>query len=86
MVTIASFLGMVPEVGSLLNGLVYILWPNDQQDVWDQIKDQVQQLIDQDLTELTSNLENQTLQGLKNDIGDYQDAIVTKDPPNILAT
>ena len=83
MVTIASFLGMVPEVGSLLNGLVYILWPSDQQDVWDQIKDQVQQLIDQDLTELIKNLENQTLQGLKNDIGDYEDAIATQDSSNI---
>lgn len=82
---IASALGMVPEVGSLLSGLVYILWPSDQEDVWDEIKGQVQHLIDQDLTELVKNLEYQTLQGLKNDIGDYQDAIATQDPSNISA-
>lgn len=80
---IASALGMVPEVGSLLSGLVYILWPSDQEDVWDQIKDQVQALVQQDLTQLVENLEAQTLQGLKGSIQEYQDAITTKDPSNI---
>ena len=80
---IASALGMVPEVGSLLSGLVYILWPSDQEDVWDQIKDQVQQLVQQDLTQLVENLEAQTLNGLKGSIQDYQDAITTNDPSNI---
>lgn len=80
---IASTLGLVPEVGSLLSGLVYILWPSDQNDVWDDIKGQVQQLIDQDLTQLVHNLEAQTLQGLKSSIQDYQDALTTNDPSNI---
>ena len=80
---IASALGMVPEVGSLLSGLVYILWPSDQNDVWDDIKGQVQQLIDQNLTQLVQNLETQTLQGLKSSIQDYQDALTTNDPSNI---
>lgn len=80
---IASALGMVPEVGSLLSGLVYILWPSDQEDVWDQIKDQVQALVQQDLTQLVENLEAQTLQGLKDSIQDYRDAITTNDPSNI---
>ncbi|MCS6326921.1 MAG: hypothetical protein H8K06_07535 [Nitrospira sp.] len=80
---IASALGMVPEVGSLLSGLVYILWPSEQEDVWDEIKDQVQALVQQDLTQLVENLEAQTLKGLKGSIQDYQDAITTKDPSNI---
>jgi hypothetical protein len=80
---IASALGMVPEVGSLLSGLVYILWPSDQEDVWEEIKDQVQALVQQDLTQLVENLEAQTLQGLKGSIQDYQDAITTNDQTNI---
>ena len=80
---IASTLGLIPEVGSLLSGLVYILWPSDQEDVWDEIKDQVQALVQQDLTQLVENLEAQTLQGLKGSIQDYQDALTTNDPSNI---
>ena len=80
---IASTLGLIPEVGSLLSGLVYILWPSDQEDVWDEIKDQVQALVQQDLTQLVENLEAQTLQGLKASIQDYQDAITSNDPSNI---
>lgn len=80
---IASTLGMVPEVGSLLSGLVYILWPSDQENVWDEIKDQVQALVQQDLTQVVENLETQTLQGLKGSIQDYQDAITTNDSTNI---
>ncbi len=80
---IASTLGLIPEVGSLLSGLVYILWPSDQEDVWDEIKDQVQALVQQDLTQLVENLEVQTLQGLKGSIQDYQDALTTNDPSNI---
>lgn len=80
---IASTLGMVPVVGALLSGLVNILWPSDQEDVWDQIKDQVQALVQQDLTQLVENLEAQTLNGLKGSIRDYQDAITTNDPSNI---
>ncbi len=80
---IASTLGLIPEVGSLLSGLVYILWPSDQEDVWDEIKDQVQALVQQDLTQLVENLEAQTLQGLKGSIQEYQDALTTNDPSNI---
>jgi hypothetical protein len=76
-------LAWFPKWGSLLSGLVYILWPSDQEDVWDQIKAQVQQLIDQDLTQLVESLETQTLQGLKDSIQDYQDALTTNDPSNI---
>jgi hypothetical protein len=83
MVTIATALGLIPEVGSLLSGLVYILWPSDQEDVWDEIKDQVQALVQQDLTQLVESLEGQTLKGLKDSIQDYQDALTTNDPSNI---
>lgn len=80
---IASSLGMVPVVGSLLSGLVFILWPSEKEDVWEDIRAQVQQLIDQDLAQLVQNLEAQTLQGLKSSLHEYQDAIQTDDPANI---
>lgn len=82
-VTISAILGSIPEVGTFLSALTQILWPKDGDDVWDDIKGQVEALLNQDLTQLVENLEAQTLQGLKSSIQDYQDALTTNDASNI---
>ncbi len=49
--TIEADLGMIPEVGTLLSVLVSIFWPKSGEDVWSQIKDQVEQLIQKDISQ-----------------------------------
>ena len=83
MVTIATALGFIPEAGAVLSALVYILWPNNQNDVWDEIKGQVQTLIDQDLTQLVENLETGSLEGLKGVIDLYNRAVTDNDLSSI---
>ena len=46
-ITIFTALGMVPEVGSILSALVNIFWPSSQKDIWSEIEQQVEQLIQQ---------------------------------------
>jgi hypothetical protein len=46
-VTIATGLGEIPVVGSILAGLCKIFWPESQEDVWLEIKDKVEALIGQ---------------------------------------
>ena len=48
-VTIATAFSFVPEVGALLGALTYILWPHSQVDVWAEIRQQVEDLVDQKL-------------------------------------
>jgi hypothetical protein len=46
-VTIATGLGEIPVVGSILSGLCKIFWPESQEDVWLEIREKVQALIGQ---------------------------------------
>ncbi|MHB1058288.1 MAG: insecticidal delta-endotoxin Cry8Ea1 family protein [Rhodanobacter sp.] len=63
--------GKVPYVGGLLSGLIGVFWPSDQPDIWDQIKAQVQTLVEQDIAQNNLDQLQLTLQGLKDDIDDY---------------
>jgi hypothetical protein len=83
---IAGALGMVPEVGSLLSALVYIFWPKSGEDVWSEIKDQVEQLIEEDIDKLVYEQVQDSLAGLNNNLNDYLSAVQTGDLPNISAT
>lgn len=42
-------LNFIPEVGGVVSFLVRLLWPSPKQDVWGQIKDKVEELIDEKL-------------------------------------
>ncbi len=44
-------IGKIPEVGGIIAGLVGILWPASKEDIWGQIKDQVEALIDKKLAD-----------------------------------
>jgi hypothetical protein len=76
---VAGVLGAVPEVGSLLSALVYIFWPQSQEDVWGEIKDQVEQLIQQDLNAAVYQQVSDDLAGLKGALNDYLVALQSGD-------
>ena len=44
---VTTAIGMIPEAGGVLAGLIQIFWPSPTVDVWGSIKDQVLQLIGQ---------------------------------------
>lgn len=50
---VVTGLNEIPVVGSILGALASIFWPQSQVDVWSEIKDQVQQLIDQQISQDT---------------------------------
>ena len=49
---IETGLGMIPEVGSILSSLVAIFWPQPSDNVWAEIEQQVEVLIDQAIDQL----------------------------------
>jgi hypothetical protein len=71
-------LGMIPEVGGILSTLVSIFWPKSD-DVWSQMKGQVEQLVKQEISELVYADVQDDLNGLKDDLADYTAALSTND-------
>ncbi|MET1004290.1 MAG: insecticidal delta-endotoxin Cry8Ea1 family protein [Propionibacteriaceae bacterium] len=61
---VTTGLGMIPEVGELLSGLVDIFWPASKEDVWGEIRDQVEALINQKLSDLVAQETASDLAGL----------------------
>lgn len=76
-------LGEVPAVGWLLEGLTEILWPDNSNDVWDQIKNDVEQLINQDLSDEKYANISEKLQGIQGLLSEYTGAVQTGDQSNI---
>ncbi len=77
--TLAAALGLVPTAGPILAGFVYIFWPQDQPDVWQQIQAQVESLIHQQLSTYEQEQVTNNLAGLQNALSDYLAALVTGD-------
>lgn len=70
----------VPEVGNLLSGLVGILWPNtQQQDVWDQVKENVETLIGKDIDDAVYSLISSELDGLSAAVNGFHLALQSND-------
>ncbi len=63
---VATGLGMIPEVGEILGALVDIFWPETKEDVWDEVKAQVEALIDLKIGDLVSQQVRDDLAGLSN--------------------
>lgn len=82
--TIEVALGYVPGAGGILSGLVSIFWPSGQ-DVWAAIRDQVEALVNQKISELVYQQVSDDLAGLHNVINDYLDTLTTKDNDRITA-
>jgi delta endotoxin, N-terminal domain len=81
--SIAGALGLVPEVGSLLAALVYIFWPPSKEDIWSEIKDQVEQLVDQKIDQVVYQQVQDDLTGLSAALTDYLNTVKTGDAGNI---
>jgi delta endotoxin, N-terminal domain/Putative Ig domain len=66
-------LGEIPEAGSLISGLVGLLWPADNPtvDVWGEIEAQVEAAIQQALDSVVEGQVSNDLQGLKNNLNVY---------------
>lgn len=64
-------LGEVPVIGWLLEGLAEILWPESSADVWNEIKDDVEALINQELEQFTYGQVMEDLQGVQNLLQQY---------------
>ena len=77
---ITNALGLVPAVGWLLSSLVTVLGPNDDPDVWDEIRAQVQDLIKQaisqdDYARVQAALGTSPISGLLGEINHFTDAV-----------
>jgi hypothetical protein len=79
---VAGAIGMTPEVGSILSALVYILWPQSGEDVWAEIAEQVEELIDAKIDELVYQQVSDDLAGLNNVLNDYLATVQTGDITN----
>lgn len=71
---VTTGLGMIPEVGDILSCLVDIFWPGSKEDVWGEIKAQVEALVDQKIDDLVYQQVTDDLTGLNNALTDYLNA------------
>ena len=65
----------IPEAGALISGLVGVLWPESGKDTWEQIKGQMEALINKKLADFKYQEVKDFLTGLKNVINDYTQAL-----------
>ncbi|RAJ92994.1 delta endotoxin-like protein [Larkinella arboricola] len=63
---IVASLKAIPEVGELLSVLFELFWPSPQEDVWAEVRDQVETLIDKKISESVYQQVKDDLQGLNN--------------------
>lgn len=80
----AAALGMVPDAGPLLAGLVYIFWPPTT-DTWAEVEEQAEQLMQQKLDQTMQEDVDATLKGLKNASDAYLLALRAGTPEMISA-
>ncbi|MBL8298091.1 MAG: hypothetical protein JNN30_07025 [Rhodanobacteraceae bacterium] len=68
----AAVVSKVPYAGGLLAGLIDAFWPSTPgPTLWQQVEQQVQNLISQDLAKYNLQQLQDTLQGLQNQVSDY---------------
>ena len=78
-VVITSGLSQVPYAGQLLSGIVGVLWPKpNQPDTWNQIKGQVEALVNHRMEQEAWNRLSQKLTGLYRAYGAYMLAIESR--------
>jgi hypothetical protein len=75
-IAVTAGLAMIPEVGEILSALVDIFWPTDQKaSIWDKIKEQVEALVNQKISDLVYQQVSEDLQGLNNSTTLYLDEV-----------
>ena len=68
-------LGSIPYFGNLINQLLTWLWPQSGQEVWDEIKEKVEKLIEQDISAEVYNRIKAQLKGLRSVLKNYEQAV-----------
>ncbi len=81
---VTSVIEMIPEAGDILGGLVDIFWPSTQEDVWGEIKAQVEALVNQKIAAAVYQQVSEDLKGLNNSIILYLNEIKEGTPAEIL--
>jgi hypothetical protein len=84
-ILISGLIGCVPEVGSLLSGIFNVLWgasttPNGN---WTAILDDINEIIQQDITLLVISTETDILSGIAGALSDYLLVVQAQDQPLI---
>lgn len=74
-IVVAAGVGEIPAVGVVIAALVEILWPESKEDIWGQIKDEVEALIDKKLADFKYQQVKETLEGLGNVLNGYTQAL-----------
>lgn len=82
-IVVTTALEMVPEVGDILGGLVDLFWPSTKEDVWGQVKAQVEELVDQKIDSAKYLQVSEDLQGLNNDMILYLHEVQNGTPDDI---
>ncbi|MBV8552059.1 MAG: hypothetical protein JOY54_12225 [Acidobacteriaceae bacterium] len=72
-------LGATGQAGKVLGTLLGCLWPPKSADVWDSIRERVEKLIDQKLADRTYKDCKDDLDGIRNNVKHYLDAVRQKD-------
>ncbi|MTI32416.1 insecticidal delta-endotoxin Cry8Ea1 family protein [Xanthovirga aplysinae] len=62
----------IEPAGLLLGGLATFLWPESEEDVWEEIREKVEALVDDKISDFNYKLVSEDLQGLKNVLDRYQ--------------
>jgi hypothetical protein len=75
-------IALVPEVGTILSGIVGALW-EEQADVWQSIRARVEQVVEAKISDFEFNKMLQSLDGLYDQISEYQEVIKTHVPERI---
>ncbi|MGF7056315.1 hypothetical protein GGC47_005533 [Bosea sp. OAE752] len=78
-VALATALAGYPEVGVGLGAMVYVFWPHSGEDVWSEIREKVEELVDQKLATYTYDRVQDSLKGLRSNLNDYLAAAASKD-------
>ncbi|GAB4044367.1 insecticidal delta-endotoxin Cry8Ea1 family protein [Spirosoma jeollabukense] len=68
---VTTALGMIPEAGEILSGLVDIFWPKSKEDVWGKVKTQVETLVQQDIAASVYQHVQEDLDGLNTQLSTY---------------
>lgn len=77
--TVTNALFSVPEVGTVLSTLTSIFWPSSGEDVWGEIKDQVEAVMDQKISDLVYKNVQESLQGLQAVVNNYLEIVDSGD-------
>lgn len=70
-----SGLGAVPYIGSFLSGFISWIWPSSGPDIWNEIKEKVEALIEKDINAEVYNRLKASLNGLEKVMKDYEQVV-----------